>query len=264
MRFGKILVVVAVFGLAGCGTAGKPSQAPASPTVAQGQAVAAPTGGTFLNEKIPKQILNIPLVDSSGSSLSLAAMAGKLVVITNFLTSCQEVCPMTTVNMRDIADGIALTTLKDKVKVVEVTVDAQTDTPMRLAAYQKLFGDKSWTLATGTIKGLNDFWSYFGAPAEREVKSAKAAATAPVDWQTGKPILVDYVHSDLVLIVGADSTWRWLDLGSPKTKDGKIPAKLRAFLSAQGANNLAKPEEPSWNVQAVFGALTQLTGVKVR
>ena len=263
MRFAKTFVVVAVLGLAGCGTAGKPSQAPASPSVAQGLASAAPTGGTFLNEKIPKQILNIPLVDADGQSLSLAALTGKLVVITNFLTSCQEVCPMTTVNMRDIASRIAETALKDKVKVVEVTVDAQTDTPMRLAAYQKLFGEKSWTLATGTIKDLNDFWTYFGAPAAREVKSAKAAATAPVDWQTGKPILVDYVHSDLVLIVGADSTWRWLDLGSPKTKAGKIPAKLRAFLSQQGTNNLAKPEEPSWSIEAVFGALTQLTGVKV-
>ena len=263
MRFGKIFVAVAVLGLAGCGTAGKPSQAPASPSVAQGLASAAPTGGTFLNEKIPKEILNIPLVDADGHSLSLAALTGKLVVITNFLTSCQEICPMTTVNMRDIATGVAKSALKDKVKVVEITVDAQTDTPARLSAYQKLFDSKSWTLAPGTTKGLNDFWTYFGAPAEREVKSATAAAKAPLDWQTSKPILVDYVHSDLVLIVGSDSTWRWLDLGSPKTKAGKIPERLRTFLSQQGTNNLAKPEEPSWNIAAVYGALTQLTGVKV-
>jgi cytochrome oxidase Cu insertion factor (SCO1/SenC/PrrC family) len=263
MRFAKTFVVVAVLGLAGCGIAAKPPHVPASPSPASGQAVAAPTGGTFLSEKIPKQILNIPLADSSGHSLSLAAMTGKWVVITNFLTSCQEVCPMTSVNMRDIAVRIAMTSLKDKVKVVEVTVDAETDTPRRLAAYQKLFGDKNWTLATGTKKGLNDFWTYFGAPAEREVKSAKDAAGAPVDWQTGKPILVDFVHSDLVLIVGPDATWRWLDLGSPKTKSGKIPVKLRAFLSPLGAHNLAKPEEPSWTIDAVFGALTQLTGVKV-
>jgi hypothetical protein len=34
-------------------------------------------------------------------------------------------------------------------------------------------------------------------------------------------------------------------------------------LSPLGAHNLAKPEEPSWTIDAVFGALTQLTGVKV-
>ncbi|MEI6867527.1 MAG: SCO family protein [Actinomycetes bacterium] len=254
-----IAIGTAVLLLAGCGSA----KVVPMPTPTKGQATAAIGGGTFLNEQIPQSILDLKLTDQAGKSFTLNSLAGQTVVIANFLTSCQEICPMTSVNMRDIADAVAKTSLKSKVKVLEVTVDAATDTPSRLKAYQALFGETSWSLATASEADLNSFWKYFGAPAEKMVRTAAEAAAAPQDWQTGKPVFVDYTHPDLVLIVGPKSTWSWLDLGSPKTQSGVIPTKLKTFLSSDGLHNLAKPEEPSWSVDAVTSALTQLTGIKV-
>ena len=226
------------------------------------QATPAPGGGTFLNEKIPSNILNTPIFDSSGKSFTLASLAGKSVVLTNFLTSCHEICPMTTANMRDIGDAVAKAGASSKISVVELSVDAGRDTAGRLAAYQKLFGDTSWTLASGTETNLNTIWTYFGAPATKDPYSAKNAAELPKDWLTGKPDTYDMTHADLVLVIGPDSSWRWLDLGSPKS-NGAIPGKLKAYLSKDGLHNLAQPEEPTWTVGAVLSALKEISGVSL-
>lgn len=266
MRFLKTqsaLLLGSALLLTGCAT--KSATPAPNPTAMpdEGQASAAPQGGTFLNEKLPANILDLPFVAADGKNFTLRSLKGQTVVLANFLTSCQEICPMTTANMRDIADAVAQSPAKSKVKVLEVTVDAATDTPARLSAYQDLYQEKSWTMATSSAAHLDTFWNYLGAPAERQTVSATDAANAPVDWQTGKPVTVDYVHQDLVVIFGPDGTWRWLDLGSPKTKDGKIPTKLQAFLTKDGKANLAKPEEPTWSIGAVLSALSTITGTSI-
>lgn len=76
--------------------------------------------------------------------------------------------------------------------------------------------------------------------------------------------MYDMSHADLVLIVGPDGSWRWLDLGAPKTADGKIPATLLAFLTEDGKSALAKPEDPTWTVDAVLSALSTLTGKPIK
>lgn len=230
-----------------------------APSLAPGMATAAPGGGSFLNEKLPADVLALPLFDSTGEAFTLADFAGKYVVITNFLTSCHEICPMTTVNMRDIARALSAVGLASKVAVVEISVDGERDTAPRLAAYQALFNEKSWIMAGGSSASLAALWKYFGAPAKKELFSAADMATLPKDWQTGKSDTYDMMHSDLVIILGPDSTWRWLDLGSPKTSQGDIPAALKAYLTEEGQKNLAAPEEPTWSVGAVLAAITQLT-----
>ena len=169
---------------------------------------------------------------------------------------------MTTVNMARISDAVQASKLKNKVTVLEVTVDAGRDTPSRLTAYQKLFGVATWTMATGTAANLNTFWTFFGAPATKTNLAAAEIKSIPLDWQTNKPATYDFSHADVVLIVGPDGTWQYLDLGMPKVTDKKIPAKLQSFLSKDGKNNLTKPEEPSWTVDTVLSALTGLSGIK--
>jgi len=257
------LAVVAI-ALGGCSSSAAPTHSHSSsvsPTSTD--ASAAPGGGTFLTAALPADVLQISLVDSDGKAFSLADLAGKYVVISNFLTSCQEICPMTSANMRVISAAVAKAGLSDKVTVLEITVDAGRDNPARLDAYQRLYGAKTWTMASGTEKSLAALWTYFGAPAERMDLTAEEQAALPVDWQTGKPATYDMMHPDLVLILGPDSTWRWLDLGAPKSVDGKLPAPLESFLSADGRKNLKTPEEPAWTVEAVYAALTELTGSQI-
>jgi hypothetical protein len=68
------------------------------------------------------------------------------------------------------------------------------------------------------------------------------------------------MHADLVVIVGPEGNWVWLDLGAPKTNSGVVPPVLNKFLSREGKRNLVSPQEPSWTVDAVLSALSQITG----
>ncbi|TSA48137.1 MAG: SCO family protein [Actinomycetales bacterium] len=230
------------------------AQQPTPGTAARG-------GGSYLNEKIPTKILNLKLFDGSGKVFTLGSLKGKNIVISNFLTSCHETCPMTTANLRDLGIAVAKAGLSNTISVLELSVDGARDTAPRIAAYQKLYNDSSWTIASGSVANLASVWEYFGAPAMKEEYTVAQLKENPLDWYTGKPNTFDMSHSNLVIIVGADSNWKWLDLGAPKS-NGVIPAKLKAFLSRDGIKNLAKPEEPTWSNKAVLSALTDLTGAK--
>ena len=234
------------------------------PKIPTGQAQAAPIGGTFLNLSIPSKILNLPLQSADGTKFTLGSLKGKTVLIANFLTSCQEICPMTTANMQRIADRIDNAKASTKVVVLEITVDPVRDTPSRLAAYQKLYGSTNWKLATGTSANIAALWKYFGAPATKEKFSAAELKGLPKDWQTGKVNAYDMVHADLILALSPQSKWVWLDLGSPKTVDGKIPSAMKKFLSEDGLKNLAKPEEPSWGVPAALAALSTISDIEIK
>ena len=233
------------------------------PSIAMGQAQAAPMGGTFLNVAIPANILNLKLRDAHGQTFTLASLKGKTVLIANFLTSCQEICPMTSANMQKIADKVDAAGASKKVVVMELTVDPLRDIPSRLKAYQGLFGSTNWMLATGSANNVAAIWKYFGAPATKSPYTTAEMKTLPKDWQTGKVNTYDVTHADLVLALSKDSRWVWLDLGSPKTVDGKLPATLKKYLTADGLHNLAKPEEPSWSVPAATAALSAISQINI-
>ena len=184
-------------------------------------ASAAPGGGTFLNAPLDQTVLNLELVDASGTTFNLAQLKGSYVVIANFLTSCQEVCPLTTASMRLIADKIDAAGLSDTIKVLEISVDPARDTPARLAAYQSVFGASNWTLASGSEQNITQLWDFFGVPPERMNYTQEEMATLPKDWQTGEVSTYDVMHADIVLIIDPDSNWRWLDLGHPSGQDRK-------------------------------------------
>jgi len=228
-----------------------------------GTGEAAPGGGTYLNEPIPADVLNLPLVDENGRPFTLESLKGKTVVLTNFLTSCQEICPMTSANMRDIGDAIVNAKASSKIKVLEITIDAKRDVPSRLLAYQNLFATKNWVLAWGSAADLAKLWDYFGAPATMEEFSKADQEVNPPDWQTGKPSAYDMMHAEIVIVIDEKSTWRWLDLGAPEVGSSGIPEKLKAYLTPDGLKNLAKPEGNGWKVSAVYSALMDITGVQI-
>ena len=234
----------------------------ASP-LAVGQGAAAPGGGTMLNAPVPADVLNLPLFDSAGKSFTLNSLKGQTIVIADFLTSCQEICPMTSINMRNIGGAVAASPLKDSVKVLEISVDSGRDTPERLAAYKKNFADTSWTLASGSESSLKNLWAFFGNSYSKTNYTAEEMKALPVDWQTGKKSTYDVGHTDLVIIINAQQSWAWLDLGNPNVGKATIPTKLKAYLSEDGLNNLAKPQEPSWTPDAVLSALSSITGTMV-
>jgi protein SCO1/2 len=223
---------------------------------------AAKTGGTILDVPIPAELLKIPLVNADGKTFTLSSLKGKTIVMTDFLTLCNEICPMTSVNMREIGDAIAKSKFSKSFMSLEVTVDPKRDTPARLRSYQSLFADPSWTLATGSPKGISDLWSWFGAYSQ-----VQKADSGVIDWLSGKQITYDVNHTDVVVIIGPDLHWRWLALGAPAVTNPKaknsVPSKLFTYLSSAGKSNLLKPEQPFWSTASVYGAINEIYKVKL-
>lgn len=221
---------------------------------------AAKYGGTMFDAPMPSVIANTKLIGANGKSFTLASLKGKYVVLTDFFTTCNDICPMTSVNMRDIGDAVHKAGLAKNTTVLEVTVDPQRDTVSRIKAYQALFGDATWTIATGSASDLNNFWGWFGVYTKR----VKSDADAAPDWQTGKPVTYDVVHDDVVILIGPNGHWRWLELGNPQVSNPTtLPKTLKSYLSAQGRLNLIKQAEPTWTTAAVYGALQQIFKVQV-
>ena len=263
MRFRKTFAIATVLGLSLLLTSCGSTQPAPKASLAPGQGMAAQGGGSLLNAPIPADVLAVPLFDADGKSFTLGSLKGQTIVIADFLTSCQEICPMTSTNMRTIGDAVAASPLKDSVKVIELSLDSERDTASRLAAYQALYQDQNWTVASGAEPGLSKFWKFFGNSYSKTPYSSAELAKLPVDWQTGKKNTFDVTHTDEVLIINAQQSWAWLDLGNPNPGKASIPAKLKAYLSDDGLNNLAKPQEPSWTPDAVLSALSTITGKKI-
>ena len=223
---------------------------------------AAKAGGTVLDAPIPTSILSIPLQDVSGKTFTLGSFKGKTVVFTDFLTSCPDICPLTTVNMRQIGTAIAKAKLSDKVVSLEISVDAKRDSVSRINAYQKMFNDNSWSIGTGSPSNLASLWKFFGV-----FTKIDTATKGLMDWQTGKQSAYDVQHADVVAIIGPDSHWRWLDLGNPAVQNAKspnlMPTKLMNYLTAEGKVNLFKPEQPTWTTQSVYSALKEILSIRI-
>ncbi len=216
---------------------------------------AARAGGTIFDVPMPAVVSNTKLTDASGKTFTLGSLKGKYVILTDFFTSCDMICPMTSVNMRDIGDEVNKSTLAKNTVVLEVSIDPSRDTVSRIKAYQSLFNDSSWTIATGEANALSNFWGWFGVFSKQQKNTD---GTSP-DWQTGKRVTYDVVHDDVVIIIDPKGHWRWLELGNPAVSNPvTLPSTLKRYLSTNGRLNLIKPQQPSWTVSAVYGAFQEI------
>ena len=88
-----------------------------------------------------------------------------------------------------------------------------------------------------------------------------------MDWMNGKQIAYDVNHDDVIVIIGPDLHWRWLDLGTPAVTNTKvkniIPAKIYNYLSPTGKSIFVKPEQPFWSTSAVYGALNEIFKINI-
>ncbi len=93
---------------------------------------AAASGGSYLDQVIPENVLKLPLVNSAGARVDLDSYKGKWVVATNFLTSCQEICPMTTALLNSIATQVGTKKGSAEFSFIEISVDSKRDTASRM------------------------------------------------------------------------------------------------------------------------------------
>jgi cytochrome oxidase Cu insertion factor (SCO1/SenC/PrrC family) len=218
-----------------------------------------PTSGTVLDIPVPAATSGLKLVDQSGKVVTLDSLHGKTVVLTDFLTLCQEICPLTSANMRVVNDAVTKAGASKDIAVIQVTVDPARDTPARLKAYQKLFGaSPSWSFLTGTSGQITQFWKSFGVAYE---KKPEPKGQPPKDWLTGKPLTYDVDHQDIVFVLGPDGHERWLVDGTPRVPaKGLVPSTLQSFLNPDGLANETAPPDPYWTPKDVTQAVALVSG----
>ncbi len=219
-----------------------------------------PASGTVVSRAVPQSVSSLPLRDHLGRPFTLESLHGKVVVLGDFLTTCQEVCPMTSVTLRDVADAARRAGLGSQVEVLEVTVDPERDTPPRLAAYQRLFGAReNWRFATGRPADVARLWQFFGVAYGRTPDHPPY----PRDWLTGEPLTYAVMHQDVVFVIDRQGRERWLTVGPAATGGAQPPPTLRAFLNDEGRTNLASPGAASWTARDVEAAVAWAGGEKI-
>ncbi len=243
--------------LVGCGAlAACAAQEPAS-EVGAAPASQGPGGGTVISRTIPETVGSLMLRDQRGAALTLDSLRGRVVVLSDFLTTCQEVCPLTSVNLRDVADAARRDGLGSRVEVLEVTVDPERDSPARLAAYERLFGARdNWRFVTGRAADLAQLWRFFGVAYGRSPDKPPY----PMDWLTGQPLTYDVTHQNVVFVIDGEGKERWLTVGTAATDGAQPPPTLDAFLNSEGRANLNSPDPTSWTAKDVESAVSSVTG----
>ena len=88
--------------------------------------------GTVVDRPVPAGIADLPLTTDAGRPTSLGAWRGQVTVLADFLTLCQETCPLTTGNLLVMDRAVMAAGLGHRVRFVELTVDPGRDTPARL------------------------------------------------------------------------------------------------------------------------------------
>ncbi|HUY07268.1 MAG TPA: SCO family protein [Acidimicrobiales bacterium] len=203
---------------------------------------------------VPSEVARIPLVNQAGQTTHLADFHGKIVVLADFMTSCQEVCPITAGALMSVQRDLAHAHLLGSIEIVEATIDPRRDSPSRFRVYQRAFGIH-WTMLTGTAANIDRLWSWFGVIYQRAPEPKPPA----INWQTGRPYTYDVVHSDAVIVLDRAGTERAIAVGNPNV-GGRLPERLLTLLDKQGRANLAQPGFGSWTPSDLIDAIGTVLG----
>ncbi len=213
--------------------------------------------GTVVNRTVPSGIANLPLTTDASQPTSLAAWHGQVVVLADFMTLCQETCPMTTGNLLEMDRAVTAAGLGRRVRFAELTVDPGRDTPSRLRAYRKLIGaPANWLLLTARPAVIAQLWQYFGIWYQRVGEGSPPGT----DWLTGQPLTYDVNHEDALLYLDASGRLRFAIQGGPNASGSPVPAPLRRFLDAQGRAALSHPDASTWTAKDALAPIAWLTG----
>jgi cytochrome oxidase Cu insertion factor (SCO1/SenC/PrrC family) len=128
------------------------------------------------------------LIDQNNASFHMAAMKGRVVLMSFIYTHCTDICPFIALKVKD-----AYTLLGNdasNVAFVAVTTDPKRDVPQVTAAYSKELGLQNvWHFVSGASKEVQAVWFSYGigvtidhdtdavAPPKEEKESATSSQT---------------------------------------------------------------------------------------
>ena len=240
LAFGMVLLVGAA-----CGSSGG----------ASGQPMPGASVGQSLDRTLPARVSHVRLTDAAGRVLTLAALRGKIVVVSDMLTLCQGTCPLDTANIVGTARRLQAAGLTGKVAFLSVTVDPERDVARRLASYRRQYAPapSDWYVLSGAPTDIKLFWDTLGVFRKREPD----AQPGPKDWLTGRRLTYDVTHSDEVFFFDRTGRERFLLQGLPHVSPGSpIPPALKAFVAAGDEGPTSSPH--GWTTDQAVQVLSWL------
>ncbi|MDQ3061542.1 MAG: SCO family protein [Acidobacteriota bacterium] len=121
--------------------------------------------------QIGNLVPDFTLTDQDGKRINLKDYRGKALAITFIYSRCPlpEYCILMSKHFSDLANQLNDSELKDKIRLLSVSFDPQTDTPAKLKEYGRGYLGKDsktdftvWQLATGTDKEVKTVADFFG------------------------------------------------------------------------------------------------------
>jgi protein SCO1 len=105
-----------------------------------------------------------------GQPVNIDNYRGKAVLVTFLYTSCPDVCPLITSDLRVALNEMGPKTAS-KVQIIAVSVDPKGDTPKAVADFLARHGMKGrMQYLIGSAKELGPVWKAWGVGSEREVQ----------------------------------------------------------------------------------------------
>lgn len=91
------------------------------------------------------------LIDQQSKPVRSTDLAGKVLLVGFIYTSCEDICPVITAQMKGLQEELSKAGLLGPVELLSISVDPEVDTPERLAAYASQFqaDTASWRFLTG-------------------------------------------------------------------------------------------------------------------
>ena len=166
-----------------------------------------------------KSLPDFTLLDQDGQPVTRQSVAGSVVVLAAFHTTCHDTCPLYTSILHQLRSRVP-----PSVKLLEVSTDPAVDDVAHLKAYQQL-AETSWPLLTGTAAQLQDFWSTFGV----QLSGADS-------------------HTNFLGVFDRNGFLHGIETGIPDA--GSVPGGLASILSPVGQSELNSHGD-GWDAAAV-------------
>lgn len=162
-----------------------------------------------------RSLPSLALTDQNGQALQVDQLKDKWSLLFFGYTFCPDICPATLAQLRQL-QGMLPAEVKDKLRVVLVTVDPHRDTPEQLKKYLGFF-DPAFVGLTGSQEDL------------QKLAAAVSIPYIPADTSQ-ENYTVD--HSGNLVIIGPDGTQRGF-IRAPVNND-KLAAQLPGLLKGEG------------------------------
>jgi protein SCO1/2 len=163
--FSKIIMLLVAILFSATSTLAQAEQSPPKPAPPMPSSLqqAAPADAAIAPTVSPseKYFSDVELTNQDGQKVRFYSdvLKNKVVIINTFFTTCTSVCPPMNRNLEKIQDALGDRLGKDAF-LVSISVDPETDTPLRLKEYARRFHARpGWTFLTGKKENVD--WALY-------------------------------------------------------------------------------------------------------